>query len=79
VDTVEAVFAPDGALARAMPDFEPRAGQVEMASAVAHVFDEGGVLLAEGHKPRVGARQPFRRGCLAAEQDPQAGYLALPP
>src|SRR5205814_3252501 len=43
----EAVFAPNGALARAMPDFEPRAGQVEMASAVAHVFDEGGVLLAE--------------------------------
>jgi ATP-dependent DNA helicase DinG len=30
-----------------MPDFEPRAGQVEMASAVARVFDKGGVLLAE--------------------------------
>src|SRR5204863_1279536 len=40
-------FAPGGALARAMPGFEPRAGQLEMASAVAHVFDEGGVLLAE--------------------------------
>jgi ATP-dependent DNA helicase DinG len=44
---VEAVFAPGGALARAMPDFEARAGQVEMASAVARVFEEGGVLLAE--------------------------------
>jgi ATP-dependent DNA helicase DinG len=30
-----------------MPDFEPRAGQVEMASAVATVFEQGGVLLAE--------------------------------
>ncbi|MBI3490220.1 MAG: ATP-dependent DNA helicase [Acidobacteria bacterium] len=30
-----------------MPDFEPRAGQVEMAVAVARVFEEGGVLLAE--------------------------------
>src|SRR5213594_4800356 len=30
-----------------MPDFEPRAGQVEMAEAVARVFTRGGVLLAE--------------------------------
>jgi ATP-dependent DNA helicase DinG len=30
-----------------MPDFEPRAGQVEMAAAVARVFEQGGVLLAE--------------------------------
>jgi ATP-dependent DNA helicase DinG len=30
-----------------MPDFEPRGGQVEMAAAVAHVFEQGGVLLAE--------------------------------
>ena len=44
---VEAVFAPGGALARAMPDFEPRAGQVEMVSAVARVFAKGGTLLAE--------------------------------
>ena len=43
----EAAFAPDGALARAMPDFEPRAGQVDMAAAVAGVFENGGVLLAE--------------------------------
>jgi ATP-dependent DNA helicase DinG len=34
-------------LARAMPGFEARAGQVEMASAVARVFEEGGLLLAE--------------------------------
>ena len=46
-DTVSAVFAPGGALARAMPDFEPRAGQAEMAAAVAAVFETGGVLLAE--------------------------------
>jgi ATP-dependent DNA helicase DinG len=46
-EAVAAVFAPDGALARAMPDFEPRAGQVEMAAAVARVFERGGILLAE--------------------------------
>ena len=42
-----AAFAPGGALARAVPDFEPRAGQIEMAAAVARVFEAGGVLLAE--------------------------------
>ena len=36
-----------GPLALAMPDFEPRAGQVDMAAAVSRVFEEGGVLLAE--------------------------------
>jgi ATP-dependent DNA helicase DinG len=41
------VFAPDGALARTVPDFEPRGGQVEMAAAVARAFERGGVLLAE--------------------------------
>jgi ATP-dependent DNA helicase DinG len=46
-DPVEAVFAADGPLAQAMPVFEPRAGQVEMASAVARAFADGGVLLAE--------------------------------
>jgi ATP-dependent DNA helicase DinG len=46
-EAVETVFAADGPLARAMPDFEPRAGQVEMAAAVARVFANGGVLLAE--------------------------------
>jgi len=46
-DRVAAALAPGGALALALPDFEPRAGQVEMASAVARVFEDGGVLLAE--------------------------------
>jgi ATP-dependent DNA helicase DinG len=44
---VEAAFAPDGPLARAIPAFEPRGGQVEMAGAVARAFEAGGVLLAE--------------------------------
>ena len=44
---VEALFAVDGPLARALPAFEPRAGQVDMAAAVARVFEQGGVLLAE--------------------------------
>ena len=44
---VAAVFAPDGSLATAMPDFERRSGQAEMAAAVSRVFEDGGVLLAE--------------------------------
>ena len=46
-ERVEAMFASDGPLICAVPDFEPRAGQIEMASAVARVFEKGGVLLAE--------------------------------
>ena len=46
-ERVVAVFAADGELVRAVTDFEPRAGQVEMATAVARVFERGGVLLAE--------------------------------
>ena len=46
-ELVQAVFAPDGALARAIPDFEARSGQIEMATAVARRFEDGGVLLAE--------------------------------
>jgi ATP-dependent DNA helicase DinG len=44
---VAEVFAPDGPLARSIPDFEPRSGQLDMAAAVASVFQDGGVLLAE--------------------------------
>jgi ATP-dependent DNA helicase DinG len=40
-------FAADGALAQALEGFEARAGQVEMAEAVATVLARGGVLLAE--------------------------------
>ena len=46
-EIVETVFAPDGALARSIPGFEARSGQVEMAAAVARRFEAGGVLLAE--------------------------------
>jgi len=41
------VFAPGGPLARALPEFEPRDGQVEMAAAVADAFEHGGVVIAE--------------------------------
>jgi ATP-dependent DNA helicase DinG len=41
------VFGPGGALARALPDYEVRTGQVEMAAAVGRAFEEGGVVLAE--------------------------------
>ncbi|HSL21524.1 MAG TPA: ATP-dependent DNA helicase [Vicinamibacterales bacterium] len=46
----EAIFDPAGPLARAFPAavaFEPRAGQREMAAAVARTLAEGGVLLVE--------------------------------
>jgi ATP-dependent DNA helicase DinG len=44
---VESAFAAGGTLARALPQFEPRPAQREMARAVADALDEGGVLLAE--------------------------------
>ena len=44
---VNAVFAPGGPLATALDSFEARPAQLEMAAAVADVFSEGGILLAE--------------------------------
>ncbi len=44
---VAEALADDGALARAMPAFEPRPGQRRMAAAAARVLESGGVLLAE--------------------------------
>ncbi|HSC27141.1 MAG TPA: helicase C-terminal domain-containing protein [Vicinamibacterales bacterium] len=44
---VAGALAPDGPLAAALPGFEARPAQMEMADAVAAVFDRGGVLLAE--------------------------------
>ena len=46
-DHVAGAFAPGGAIARALQGFEARQGQVEMAAAVAGVFSDDGVLLAE--------------------------------
>jgi ATP-dependent DNA helicase DinG len=44
---VEAAFADDGPLVRAVDQFEPRAGQRAMAAAAADTLLHGGVLLAE--------------------------------
>ena len=44
---VAAALADGGALARAMPAFEPRPGQRRMAAAAARILESGGVLLAE--------------------------------
>jgi ATP-dependent DNA helicase DinG len=41
------VFAPDGPIARTLPGYEPRPGQIAMAAAVARTLDAGGTLLAE--------------------------------
>jgi ATP-dependent DNA helicase DinG len=46
-DQVADAFAPEGAIARALPGFEARDGQLQMAAAVADVFAGEGVLLAE--------------------------------
>ena len=43
----EAVFAPGGPLASVLDGFEARPAQLEMAAAVADVFADGGILLAE--------------------------------
>jgi ATP-dependent DNA helicase DinG len=45
--SVDAAFADDGPLVRAVDQFEPRAGQRAMAAAVAGTLAHGGVLLAE--------------------------------
>ena len=47
LDEVADAFAPGGAIATALPGFEAREAQVQMAAAVAEVFANGGVLLAE--------------------------------
>jgi ATP-dependent DNA helicase DinG len=44
---VDEAFAPGGSIAGALPGFEPRQGQIDMADAVASIFQDGGVLLAE--------------------------------
>ena len=44
---VQAAFAPEGVLARALPGFRSRPGQIEMAQAVAHTVENGGVLVVE--------------------------------
>ena len=46
-NSVARAFADDGPLAEALPSFEPRPSQREMAASVADIFDDGGVLLAE--------------------------------
>ncbi|MFS2100507.1 ATP-dependent DNA helicase [Variovorax sp. Varisp85] len=46
-DQVRDAFAQDGALSRAAEQFRERAGQTEMAIAVARTIDQGGVLVVE--------------------------------
>lgn len=46
-DKLERLFSPRGRLARELPGFERRPGQMEMLRAAAQTFREDGVLLAE--------------------------------
>lgn len=47
IDAVTEAFAVDGSIARAVQEFSPRAGQLEMAQAVAQTLESGGVLVVE--------------------------------
>jgi ATP-dependent DNA helicase DinG len=47
VERTDQTFAPGGPLARIFDAFEPRAGQRQLAAAVADVFTRGGTLVAE--------------------------------
>ncbi len=47
IRAVDAAFAPGGRLASALDGFEARPAQLDMAAAVAEVFADGGILLAE--------------------------------
>lgn len=44
---VRETFAPGGLLSRTVEEFKPRAGQTDMAAAIARTIDQGGVLVAE--------------------------------
>jgi len=44
---VREAFAPQGALSQAADQFQPRAGQTEMAMAVAQTLESGGALVVE--------------------------------
>jgi len=46
-DEIAAVLDKGGKLSKVMPEFEPRASQVEMAHDVADLFSKGGILVAE--------------------------------
>ncbi|MDD5335763.1 MAG: ATP-dependent DNA helicase [Rhodoferax sp.] len=46
-DLVREAFAPSGVLSRAVEEFKSRDGQTDMAMAIAHTIDEGGVLVVE--------------------------------
>jgi ATP-dependent DNA helicase DinG len=46
-EQVGEMFVPGGVLSRTVKEFRPRQGQTEMATAVARVIDEGGVLVVE--------------------------------
>jgi predicted DnaQ family exonuclease/DinG family helicase len=47
VEQVVGQFAPEGAVAGALPGYEPRAEQAHMAEAIAHALNDGGRLLVE--------------------------------
>jgi ATP-dependent DNA helicase DinG len=46
-DVLEAIFGPDGLIARSHPQYEVRPGQAAMAGLVASTFERGGVAVVE--------------------------------
>ena len=47
IQLVPVLLGPDGPLARSMPRYEPRAGQLQMARAVSDALQQGQILLCE--------------------------------
>ena len=47
LEQVDQAFAPDGVLSRMVHAFHPRAGQIEMAQAIAQTITSGGALVVE--------------------------------
>ena len=48
MSSLDELFAPEGALARAMPGYRRRSEQVEMAKAIAQAIETTGVLTMHG-------------------------------
>src|ERR1051325_11755499 len=45
--SLDDLFSPDGLLARSIPSYRVRPGQVEMARAIAETIERNGVMIAE--------------------------------
>ena len=80
-DRASSLLAPGGPISRAMPGFEPRAAQVQMARAVAETLEQGGTLLMEAPTGChiAGQQILMSDGTLKRVEDIRAGDLLMGP